>query len=213
MWSGPEIAQPWEATVGKLVPSSVGVIVKDDGRGKRKVRLVHDLRRSHINSHISYQERLVLPRLCDAIEDILNMLETRQAHEQVCLVVLDVKDAFKQLHVRPSERKYLHRPISVGPSCGLIVGRLTQALIGPSEARLQIYMDDPFLCLKGTTKALDRETAKVRVVRSNKSWRETTRAEGREMKMTGAHGSWPFWLQGHSVLFPPTGFATLSSHP
>ena len=35
-----------EATVGKLVPSSVGVIVKDDGRGKRKVRLVHDLRRS-----------------------------------------------------------------------------------------------------------------------------------------------------------------------
>ena len=195
-----------EAKVGKLVPSAVGVIVKQDGAGKRKVRLVHDLRRSQINSHIAYEERLVLPRLNDAVEDVMYMLETRKAHEQVCLVALDFKDAFKQLWVRQSERKYLSGQIAggffayftvlfgicTGPlvwgRLAALVGRLTQALMQPSRGRLQIYMDDPFLCLQGSETGIAWEISKVlwwwRVLGLQISWRKGI--SGLQLRWIGA---------------------------
>ena len=55
--------------------SSIGVIVKRKPGGGYKYRLVHDLRRSGVNSKITVLERLVLPRLKDAIEDAVSLFE------------------------------------------------------------------------------------------------------------------------------------------
>ena len=95
-----------EAKYGQLIQSSVGVIVKQKKEGK-KVRLVHDLRRSGVNENIKCSERLVLPRLKDAVDDALDLFEGLAPGEQVALMSLDFKDAFKQLPVRHSEKRFL----------------------------------------------------------------------------------------------------------
>ena len=45
-------------------------------QGKTKTRLIHDLRRSGTNSQVRMQERLVLPRMSDCLEDTLDLMDT-----------------------------------------------------------------------------------------------------------------------------------------
>ena len=78
-----------EDLYGTLVPSAIGYISKIKLDGTVKGRLVHDLRRSQVNSHIDLKERLVLPRLRDAMEDALHLLETRTPDEKVRFMSLD----------------------------------------------------------------------------------------------------------------------------
>ena len=75
----------------------MGLIVKTKADGSKKGRLVHDLRRSDVNSHIVFEERLVLPRLRDAVEDVLSLMESSSPEEQILLMSADFADAFKQL--------------------------------------------------------------------------------------------------------------------
>ena len=56
-----------EAEHGELVMSRVGCIISEKD-GRRKIRLIHDLRRSLVNSKVTIRERLVLPRLSDLVE-------------------------------------------------------------------------------------------------------------------------------------------------
>ena len=85
----------------------VAVIVKLDKDGNiAKVRLVHDLRRSGVNAKVKLCERLVLPRIGDVLEDLLDLLAPHPGAD-IELTVADFKDAFKQLKVGPAERKYL----------------------------------------------------------------------------------------------------------
>ena len=60
---------------GELVPSRIGVVAKPKADGSMKYRLVHDLRRSGVNARIKLKERVVLPRLQDASEGALDLLE------------------------------------------------------------------------------------------------------------------------------------------
>lgn len=50
-----------------------------------------------MNSHVDLKERLVLPRLTDAMEDVLHLLETKRPEEKVKFMSLDFSDAFKAL--------------------------------------------------------------------------------------------------------------------
>ena len=99
--------------MGKPVLSRVGVIVKCKGN-KTKVRLVHDLSRSGVNHLIRLPERIVLPRLSDIIDAARDLLAQRSATQGVGLMVLDFKDAFKQLHVHPDEQRFLTGAYSDG---------------------------------------------------------------------------------------------------
>jgi len=95
------------------------------------------------------------------------------------LLVLDFKDAFKQLHVSPKERRYLagrvgnqyfvYLRLLFGVGSGPLVwgrvaawiGQSTQAILG-GEGRVYIYVDDPLIVLKGT--AARRNILKQRVL-------------------------------------------------
>ena len=85
--------------------SKIGVIVKQKG-DQRKLRLIHDLRRSGVNAKVATQERVVLPRANDAKDDVLGLIETCGAQRWE-MFVLDFKDAFKQIKVHPAGHKHL----------------------------------------------------------------------------------------------------------
>ena len=89
---------------GPAMLSKIGVIAKPQG-DRVKLRLIHDLRRSGVNSRVKLTGRFVLPRLRDARDGILELIQ-RYCREWE-LIGLDFSDAFKQLFVAPRERKYL----------------------------------------------------------------------------------------------------------
>ena len=167
-----------EAKYGKLVQSSIGVIVKQK-REVKKVRLVHDLRRSGINETIRFQERLVLPRLRDVVEDAMILYESKEKDEVVRLLSLDFKDAFKQLPVRHNEKRYLSGMaaggffvyhvvlfgIRTGPlvwaRMAALVARASQSLFADDRCRLQIYVDDPLLLMRGRVDQIEDMASKV----------------------------------------------------
>ena len=96
-----------ERKLGKCWPSKVAVLIKYAADGSiLKVRLIHDLRRSGVNSKVRVQERLVLPRIGDALTDILELLEAFPGLE-IEMETADFKDAFKQMRAGEPERKYL----------------------------------------------------------------------------------------------------------
>ena len=167
-----------EGQVGTLVPSAIGVIVKVKA-GVQKIRLVHDLRRSFVNQHILMSERIVLPRMSDVVEDISVLLESLQPGETVKLLSLDFSNAFKQLTVRQNEKRFLagracdgwfyyHKVlfgIRTGPlvwaRMAALVARCTQSLLPQTRARLQLFVDDPILALRGTPEQIEDMAAKI----------------------------------------------------
>ena len=159
----PSVAEA-EHVHGKVTISKVGAVVTTKN-GKKKVRLIHDLRRSLVNTEVVIKERLVLPRLSDLIDDTTDMMLKARDHESIELVVLDFADAFKQLHVSPLEQPYLAGKawngvfvylvvlfgIVSGPlvwgRVAAVVLRMTQSLLadfGQSEC----FVDDTVLALR-----------------------------------------------------------------
>ena len=164
-WS--RTAEELEATVGPLVLAKIAVIVKETN-GRKKVRLIHDLRRNGTNGLIRIRERLVLPRLRDVIDEAVEVMHGRAVQDELEFLVLDFKDAFKMLAVHADERRFLagramggffcYKSVLFGVGSGpLVWGRVaawlcraTQALFGDREAALNCYVDDPILLLCGT---------------------------------------------------------------
>eukprot|EP00971_Amphidinium_carterae_P075312 1488307-Amphidinium_carterae.1 len=60
---------------GLLVPSRIAAVVKPKSGGGVITRLVHDLRRSGVNSRAKCPERVVLPRLMDPMLAALDMCQ------------------------------------------------------------------------------------------------------------------------------------------
>ena len=94
-----------EREVGRLYPSRIAGLVKST-HGKDKTRLIHDLGRSGVNSLVACPERVVLPRIIDAIKMALEKI-LRSHGLPLEWLTLDFSDAFKQLIVSLAERKYL----------------------------------------------------------------------------------------------------------
>ena len=156
-----------EKDLGELVLSRVGVIVSTKD-GRRKLRLIHDLRRSLVNSKVILEERLVLPRLSDLVDDVLDLLESCKKGESVTLFSGDFRDAFKQLHVGLAEQRFLsgramegffaYSTVLFGVGSGpLVWGRVAAGTMRVSQGaaiaettRLQCFVDDPMAAIKGT---------------------------------------------------------------
>ena len=162
--------EPLDRKYGPITQNRIGVIAKQKG-DQLKLRLIHDLKRSGVNAKVQFQERLILPRLSDAKDDVLHAIK-EAGHDNWECVVLDHADAFKQLRVEESERSHLggralngwfvyacvlfgvkSGPLLWGRHAALIM-RLTSALTG-NRARAQCFVDDPLLTVWGTESQRD----------------------------------------------------------
>ena len=149
--------------VGTLELAKIAVLVKGE-----KVRLIHDMRRNGTNSKVTFEERIVLPRVKDIIEGVMELLEGKNNNEGIEFLTLDFRDAFKQLHVVASESRFLagaamggffsNRPVLFGVGSGPLVWcrvaawvmRSTQAWLTHDRAHTNCFVDDSIIPLKGT---------------------------------------------------------------
>ena len=164
MWH--KTRQGLERACGKPVSlRKIGVIVKQKG-DQRKLRLIHDLRRSGVNAKVATHERVVLPRANDARDDVLGLIETCGAQHWE-MFVLDLKDAFKQIKLHPAEHKHLagqaaskyfpylcivfgikSGPLVWGRTAALLM-RLTSAVMKDEPPCLECFVDDPLFTIGG----------------------------------------------------------------
>ena len=152
-----------EAVHGKIRQNKLGCITKV---GKRP-RLVWDFRRSGVNDRCVVPERATLPRLSDAVCDVRELLLAALPGEEVELVVLDFKDAFKAVPLHPAERRftavyargrwYIASRLPFGPKPSPLIWarfanwitRSTMGLWPRDRFRMQMYVDDPFIAIRG----------------------------------------------------------------
>ena len=186
-----------ERKLGKCWPSKVAVLIKYAADGTiLKVRLIHDLRRSGVNSKGRVQERLVLPRIGDALIDILELLEAFPGLE-IEMETADFKDAFKQMRAGELERKYLcgkalggwffYKTVLFGLGSGpLLWGRIAAALmrstismVDTSRCRIECFVDDPLMIQVGGPAERRRRMLMIVcwwcALRSNLSWQKMGR--------------------------------------
>ena len=153
-----------EDKYGPITQKRTGVIAKTK-KGVQKLRLIHDLKRSGVNSQVRFTERLILPRLADARDDVLHAIAAA-GHEDWECAVLDHADAFKQLRVDEAERRYLggralngwfvYCCVLFGVKSGPLIWGRTAALLmritsaaTHNRARMQCFVGDPLTTLWG----------------------------------------------------------------
>ena len=150
--------QEIENDVGTLELAKIAVVVEG-----AKVRHIHDMRRNGTNPKVTFEERIVLPRVRDIIEGVMELLEHKNNNEGVEFLTLDFWDAFKQLHVVASERRFLagaamggffsYRTVLFGVGSGPLVWcrvaawvmRSTQAWLTHDRAHTNCCVDDPII--------------------------------------------------------------------
>ncbi len=214
-----------ERRFGTITTSRIGVIAKVKNHVE-KLRLIHDLKRSGVNSRVTMHERIVLPRLRDLIDDILWAISTLQEDEDWETLVLDYADAFKQLVVDEAERRHLggralsgyfvynvvlfgvrSGPLLWGRVAALLM-RITATMNHRDRARLECYVDDPILVVAGTL--LVRRRIMLRTILlwlalgAELSWQKGNL--GREVEWIGAylrHWLSPTGVRGATVGITP----------
>lgn len=164
----------WEAVtaaLGPVVVSKLAALSKVREDGSTKLRLIVDMRRSEVNAHVRLGERIVLPRISDAIHDVLALSRSTQEvpGSEVELLVVDFADAFQTLGVHPDELRHqvvagldgeyyglesvafggAGSPLLWGRAAAFL-GRSGQALFAPGEARIELFVDDPIVCAAGS---------------------------------------------------------------
>lgn len=161
-----ESPQAARAAIGDFVPVKIAIIPK---KTPGKFRLICDLTRNGVNIVIHLPDRIVLPRLREAMDMVRRALERAPPGARVELAVVDVADAFKLIPLRPNERKY---GVVIGESrtyvpwvltfggrssplwwgrCAGVLARTGQAMFPDGELEMQMYVDDPLLALLGAS--------------------------------------------------------------
>ena len=140
-------------------------LISKEKDGVLKHRLILDCRVSGSNERATRNERIVLPRIWDAIRDGLELMLYGEPGHTLDFMVLDFRDAFYMLPLAHAEQRYfsafykgrfyvwqrvaqgsLNGPNTFG-RLSAAVGRMTAGLLQDHEARLQLYVDDPLLAL------------------------------------------------------------------
>ena len=160
------------AALGNVVISKLACLVRQvPGSDELKRRLLVDMLRSGSNCLMVVPERGVLPRLVDAAGDARRLAYICGPGEFVELLVVDFSDAFFTMGVKEDEQRfqavlgpdgriYVFRVLGMGGASAPIiwsrtaawVGRHTQAMYDSDAARLQIFVDDPFMAARGVRK-------------------------------------------------------------
>ena len=161
------------------VLNKLGVVVKYSPTGKKKARIVWDLKESQANTICNQKERIILPRLLDLASQAV---AAYREQKDVWLAAVDIRDAF--MNIPAGKDKFMTvaawKEEQGGPDGILIfdtlvfgsassptiwarfaawLGRSTSA-ISPSTG-LQIYVDDPGMCLPGKLEEAVRELTSV----------------------------------------------------
>ena len=154
--------------------------------GGKKKRLILDLKQSGMSAKARKKtHRVVHPRISDVIQDGLSLASGSTTRDDYDFFVLDFTDAFWHVPLHPSERQYFigfdgvrywmylraaqgsrNGPLAwAGPSA--LLARCTQGLLSGSgestnpRGRLQLYVDDPCISIRGTTAERDDLVAAV----------------------------------------------------
>ena len=83
--------------------------VRREGNGKIKKRLVLDAKESGVSGASTKAENVVLPRALDLILDVLEIMAKNPEVDHSDLLeffIIDFRDAFWQIPIRPEERKF-----------------------------------------------------------------------------------------------------------
>ena len=154
------------ARFGNTKVAKIGVVVKIRKDMTKKIRLIVDMLRAGVNGLIKLRERVVLPRVSDAVDSALDLSESLQAAAglgannwmapQVAksknadmigeFMVVDFEDAFYTLKLRPEERKYVvasgtnfwvaYNSVAFGLACGPLLWGRLAAFAGRSGQAL-----------------------------------------------------------------------------
>ena len=165
-----------QGTVSKL-----GIVVKTKDDGTKKVRLVIDMRRSGGNAKATLPEKLELPRVWDAIEDLKAShrvhpwyppAEALQKHWAREFVMVDIDGCLPTLEhcVTPDvgqEGYLLFKALLFGSKCAPLlwsrlaawVARALQSCTPATQASSQVYLDDTLWLLTGTLEERNRMLA------------------------------------------------------
>eukprot|EP00435_Cladocopium_sp_Y103_P075273 s22_g55.t1 len=158
--------------------SKLAIIVKERPDKTKKRRLIIDLRRSGGNSKAKLREKLILPRACDAVRSLRQMVKlkteptTQEMQERWAreMILVDVADAFPHLAVHRQELEhcltpglgenefYLFRALLFGYKTAPLLwsrvaawmARFLQSCVPLHEGQHQVYLDDSFWVLQGT---------------------------------------------------------------
>ena len=132
--------------------AKIAVIVKGEK--------IHDMRRNGANSKVQLEERLLFPRLKDIAECVMKLMANKSNEEGIEFLILDFRDAFKQLHMTESERLYMTGPARTTRSCSAlsldlwygacVVKRSTQTCLTSGRAKTNCFVDDRVIPLMGT---------------------------------------------------------------
>ena len=149
---------------GSVVVSKMAAVTKVREDGTTKLRIIIDMLRSGVNRFVKLQERIVLPRLVDAVDDLMELFGGPSLGDaQVDQMVLDWADAFHSMGVREEEFPqqvvkgfgdgYIgyETVLFGGAGSPLVWGRAAaflsrsgQSLFDDWEARIETYVDDPW---------------------------------------------------------------------
>ena len=180
-----EVFPTWDALRKEcpdVVVSKVAALTKLKEDGTIKLRIIVDMLRSMVNAFVKLEERIVLPRLFDVVVDLLLLLGVALGHpgEIVEMLVMDWSDAFHTIEVLAKERMYqvfkgvngkfvMYRTVVFGGGgaplvwgrAAALLGRSGQALFSDHEARIQIYVDDPWSTWRGTPQNIRKLQARL----------------------------------------------------
>ena len=79
------------------------MVVKERPDGTKKYRIIWDLRENWVNLLVDQGERVILPRLWEAVRDALELSSWCEEGETISWVALDISDAFNNIPVRNNE--------------------------------------------------------------------------------------------------------------
>lgn len=161
------------------VLSKLGCIKKvkynpDTKQYTHKSRIILDCKRSLVSKAATRSHKSVLPRVSDAVQSTLAMMSDRDETEAVTLFVADTVDAFWLIPLAREERRffcaklrekyYMYTRTAQGSRAApltfavliALAARWVQSIVGTpdkrrrtSNARVQVYVDDPLFTLRG----------------------------------------------------------------
>ena len=153
--------------------TKLALISKQKEDGTWKHRLIWDLLRSEVNDSVVCPERIVLPRIQDAVDDARSLLRGCADDPAIGLewLVLDVADAFHNIPLKPQERRFacgkvgnrfiVFRVLCMGGKSAptiwgrfaAAIGRVLASIANPDSFRVEVYVDDPLLTAAGSLRS------------------------------------------------------------
>ena len=170
------------------VLSRLGCIVKQKvnefGQQISKTRIILDAKQSGVTNATDRKYKSELPRIVDAVHDVLSLMSTLKPGETITQMVADITDAFWLIPLHHSERRFfvakfrnqylIFRRTAQGSrtapltfaSIMAMATRFLQSLLLRNhlnesiwqDARIETYVDDPWVAMKGRQAEIDEQT-------------------------------------------------------